>query len=212
MRSITGQLQKSIDDLDQQLDDPKTTAAKRSVVALKKADVLLRLAEMQSMEAREGALAENETLTEQLTTAQQRIAELEQQLEEANRRANTRTVEKIADPETPALRKENETLRAALSGMCQDLDEDTRARIVVRAALKDFESAKSLARILKIDSGSVRVTLTIESLDLQMALGRNPNSQYAPINRAVLSLRDGFNGFKGKVMSNTPDFEDEFVD
>lgn len=208
MRSVSGQLQRAIDDLDLQLDDPKTTQAKKAVIALKKADVLLRLAEMVSQESRDGALAEVQELTTQLGTATQRIAELDALVEEASRRANTRTVQTIPDPETPALRKANETLQAALSGMCQDLDIDTKARIVVRAALKDFESAKPLIKIFKLESYPVQVTLMIESLDLQMALGRNPNSQYAPINRAVLSIRDGFN-FKGRqASSTTPDFED----
>jgi hypothetical protein len=211
MRSISGQLQKSINDLDDQLDDPKTTAAKRSVVALKKADVLLRLAEMQSMEARDGALAENAELTAQHETDVARITELEAQLEEANRRANTRVVEKVFDGESQKLQRQVEMLTATLSSLYSELDEDQKSRLVVRAALRNFESAKLLMKILNIEPSSVHATLNSKQVELHTALMNNPDGQFSPLNRAVLSLRDGFNGCKVQ-RSNEPyceDFQDE---
>jgi hypothetical protein len=201
-----------INELTEMSKDESIRGPKRIDALLQKSALVTEAARLQAADEESEAQAENVTLKASLEEATAKIAELEGKLNTAERTASTRIVEKIADPETPILRNQVETLTAAMANLYSELDADTKARIVVKAALKDFDGARTLMKIFNIPPSDVHATLNSKQIDLHTALMNNPNGSWAPLNRAVLSLRDNFNG-RTVQRSNEPycaDFVDEF--
>ncbi len=114
-KSLRRQLQTVVDQLGRAAQDPQQKIAKRVDALLRQSEVLMKLQEMDKDEANQTLQDEHVALEKQHAADAARITELENANGEL--KCQTNHVERIvvADPEHEKVRRDNETLGAALS-------------------------------------------------------------------------------------------------
>jgi hypothetical protein len=214
-RRAAGQLQATLDAFDELIADPEVKSAKRCDLLISKATILNQMSVIESEERQSAALAENSMLKEKSEADAQRIAELEQQVQTLQTSQHPVEVRVESNPELPLLRKQVAVLTAAIADF-KESDPDTVALVAVKSALKDFDAAKPLLRLLSIELSDIFATMKESTESLESALSVNSEHALSPLNRAVLTVRGNTvyetpTGRSGRsYRSSTPDFDDIF--